>query len=203
VGAWSCEGKNDGCPAITDCSHISAAKVTLSKGDIPTAGVLQPSSEALAKATRWLEEWDGVLPEIGVPTVEHVELRSNVGDDRQGAGGLTSEQQYLMGLLMSQPHEGATCAGSSCFCRKHASLFGEAQPPSEGSPEAMEKGDEPSTSGALAELPPCKRARRSKAFWEEEKRTTSTVHNVRLERTTPHANDARRKDAILRMGACV
>jgi hypothetical protein len=191
--AWHCEGKNDGCPAITDCSHVSAAKVAPSKGDIPTADVLQPSLEALAKAACWLEQWDGILPEIGAPIVGHVESRSNVGD---GAGGLTSEQRYLMGLLMSQPHEGATCAGSSCFCRKHASLFEEARPPSEGSPEAMEKGDEPSTSGALAELPPRKRARRSKAFWEEEKRTTSTVHNVRSERPTPHANDACGKDAI-------
>ena len=51
--AWYCEGKNDGCPAITDCSHVSAAKVALSKGDIPAADVLQPSSEAFAKAARW------------------------------------------------------------------------------------------------------------------------------------------------------
>jgi hypothetical protein len=187
-----CEGKNDGCPAITDCSHVSAAKAALGNGDIPTAAVLHIGTKALAEAARWLEEWDGVLPEIGVPTAGHADFRSSCGDDRQGEGGLTCEQP-----LMRQPHDsGSACAGSSCFCQKHPSLFGEARPPSEGGLKAMEKGDKPSTSGALAELPPRKRARRSKAVWEEEKRATSTVHNVqRSERSTPPA-DARGKDAI-------
>jgi hypothetical protein len=195
-GAWYCQGKNDGCPAMTDCSHVSAAKAALKRGDVPTAGVLRINSGALAKAAPWLEEWDGVMPQIGVPTAGSESERSGGNDTHADGELLTDEQQYLMGLLMRQPHDsGLACAGSSCFCRKHASLFGEARPPSEGGSKAMEEGDEPSTSGILAELPPRKRARRSKAFWEEENCATSTVHNVRSKRPTPPA-DAHGKDAI-------
>jgi hypothetical protein len=149
-----------------------------------------------------LEEWNGALPQIGVPMAgpsSDTESGRSSGvagkDELEGEGGLTDEQRYLMRLLLRQPHEEAACAGGSCFCQKHASLFGKGRPPSEGSPEAMEEGDEPSTAGASSELPPLKRARSSKAFWEEEKRATSMVHTVQSEKPTPH-NDARGKDAI-------
>jgi hypothetical protein len=190
-GAWYCEGKNDGCPALTDCLHVSAAKVALSKGNVPTAEeVLQINSEVLAKATRWLKEWDGNLPEIGAPTAgpsfDRVSGRSGevAGGDRQWKEGLTDEQRYLMGLLMKQPHKEQACAGSSCFCRKHSSLFEEARPPSEGSPEAMEEGDK---RGASTDVQPRKRMRRSKAFSEEERSAPRqrTVHSVRSKRPTP------------------
>jgi hypothetical protein len=108
--------------------------VALAREEVPTADVLQIDSRAFVKAARWLEEWDGVLPAIGVPTAEpsfDVESRSSGGDSEQGTGGLTGEQRYLMGLLMRQPHEGAACAASSCFCQQHPSLFEEARPPSE------------------------------------------------------------------------
>jgi hypothetical protein len=197
--ALYCEGKNDGCPVITDCSHVNTAKVALGNGDIPTSDVLQIDPRAHAKAARWLEEWDRALPKIDVPTAGRtfdMGLRSNSGDDRQLEGpGLTGEQRYLMGLLMMQQHEGAACAGGSCFCRKHASLFEEARLPSKGVSEAIEAGANPPTCGASTEPSPRKRVRRSKTFWREERCAPSEVHNFRLERQTPPA-DAHGKDAV-------
>jgi hypothetical protein len=52
AGAWFCQGKNDECPAITDCSHVSAAKAALGGEDVPIAAILQLGSRALADAAR-------------------------------------------------------------------------------------------------------------------------------------------------------
>jgi hypothetical protein len=87
------------------------------------------------------------------------------------------------------------------MCRKlmlllEAHLFvGEARPPSEEGPEAIEAGAKPPTSGVSTEVQPCKRIRRSKGFWEKERCTPSEVHNFRSERQTPPGG-ARGKDAV-------
>jgi hypothetical protein len=37
AGVWYCEGKLNGCPAQYDCSHIAAAKVALTHGQVQRA----------------------------------------------------------------------------------------------------------------------------------------------------------------------
>ncbi|GAQ92845.1 hypothetical protein KFL_011640030, partial [Klebsormidium nitens] len=167
-GAWYCEGKRDGCPSLTDCSHVIAAKAALrnDSGDLSVADqmVLRLSEPLSEAALGWLERWNGELPKIGVCPA--------VGTSSQGGGdaGLSEEERYLVGLLERRPHEQATCAGDSCFCRQHDRLFGEAAA-AQIFNDRKSKGGDCGREGGSAEEdePPRKRARRNKAFWEAHK----------------------------------
>ncbi|GAQ93643.1 hypothetical protein KFL_017510010, partial [Klebsormidium nitens] len=110
----------------------------------------------------------------------------------QGEEALTEEQRYLLGLLARQPHTAAACVGSSCFCRKHASLFDEARPPSEAR-EVVAAASEGATSGVTMKQPARKRVRRSKAFWKEEAKAPMRSRPSESPKPSP---DARGKDAI-------
>ncbi|GAQ93557.1 hypothetical protein KFL_016440020, partial [Klebsormidium nitens] len=166
-GAWYCEGKRDGCPSVTDCSHVIAAKAALrNEGDLSVAVqmVLRLSEPLSEAALGWLKRWNGELPKIGVPPA--------VGTSSQGGGdaGLSEEERYLVGLLERRPHEQATCAGDSCFCRQHDRLFGEAAVAHTSNDRESNGGGRGREGGAAEEeAPPCKRARRNKAFWEAHK----------------------------------
>lgn len=93
-GGWCCEGKRDGCPSLTDCSHIGAAKAAVIKGKMPMTEALILGSGPLARtATSWLELFDGPLPLIGAPAAElfsgsaRVKQRGGMGARRKREGG--------------------------------------------------------------------------------------------------------------------
>ncbi|GAQ93681.1 hypothetical protein KFL_018090010, partial [Klebsormidium nitens] len=93
-GAWYCEGKRDGCPSLTDCSHVIAAKAALRvEKDVSVADqlVLRLSEPLSMAALSWLERWNGELPKIGVLPA--------VGTSSQGGGDavLSQEKRYLVG----------------------------------------------------------------------------------------------------------
>ncbi|GAQ77639.1 hypothetical protein KFL_000010870 [Klebsormidium nitens] len=172
AGSWYCEGKNDGCPAVSDCSHVAAAKAAVRAGDVPAASGLLVGSEALARAKLWLEQWGGEVPMIrNVPAVGHREKQTC----------LSSEQRKLVGLLARQPHEGELCAGPLCFCQRHGALFDEARRDEEA----------PSLDAASESAPEAKRPRRSKAFWKH----SHAAPVAPTMRPAPPV-DARGKDAI-------
>jgi hypothetical protein len=77
-GGYYCHGKRDGCPSLTDCEHVTSAKACLIKGDCPVADKLEGlGSGPLARgALSWLQEWDWVLPLIGVPHAVGTSLRT-------------------------------------------------------------------------------------------------------------------------------
>ncbi|GAQ93556.1 hypothetical protein KFL_016440010, partial [Klebsormidium nitens] len=166
-GAWYCEGKRDGCPSLTDCSHVIAAKAALrNEGDLPVADqmVLRLSEPLSEAALGWLEAWSGVLPALGGCSA--VDTPSQRGGDAE----LSEEERYLVGLLERRPHEQATCAGDSCFCRQHDRLFGEAAAAQTSNNRESNGGNRGREGGSAEEdEPPRKRARRNKAFWEAHK----------------------------------
>ncbi|GAQ83542.1 hypothetical protein KFL_001520120 [Klebsormidium nitens] len=118
-GVWLwCQGKNDGCPSMTECSHIAAARRALSEaGGIPVANqiIMEPSQPLSMAALCWVERWDGVMPQS--PGV-------GLSEGQEGESALREEEEYLIGLLEKRPHEPAKCSGESCFCRQHERLFG-------------------------------------------------------------------------------
>jgi hypothetical protein len=121
AGVWYCEGKRNGCPAQSDCSHIAAAKVALTHGQVQRAEGLLLESVALSRATQWIEGWEGKLPLLG----------------EASRGARTSgEERRPSAAIVGREHGGAECAGEECWCQKHRVIFGEAQPPS----EAMDEG---------------------------------------------------------------
>ncbi|GAQ90555.1 hypothetical protein KFL_006550050 [Klebsormidium nitens] len=214
-GCWYCEGKRDGCPSLTDCSHIGAAKAALIKGEVPTTEALVLGSGSLARAaTSWLESFDGRVPLIGAPAVElssgsEGNADRDSGSSRGGEGergeegkeGLSDEERYLLGLLERRPHKEAACAGDSCFCKRHEFLFGEARPPTEERREGQEGGHDAGVSNEMTEGGPAlKRARRSKAFWKAEAQRPTEVArsgaNGRSGQRSGPSTDARGKDAI-------
>ncbi|GAQ84964.1 hypothetical protein KFL_002150010, partial [Klebsormidium nitens] len=154
-------------------------KAALIKGEVPTTEALVLGSGPLAwAATSWLESFDGRLPLIGAATAKLLLGSARDLGSSRGAEGergeerrevLLDEERYLLGLLERRPHKEAACAGSSCFCKKHEFLFGEARPPTEERREGQEGGHDAGVSNEMAEGPPAlKRARRSKAFWKAE-----------------------------------
>jgi hypothetical protein len=112
------------------------------------------------------------VPSVGVPSPREV----------------ADEEQYLIELLEQRPHEPATCAGNSCFCRQHERLFGEAV-------AHTSEGDRGGERGSVAkEAPPRKRARRNKAFWEAQKQGPQPATRRGWDARPPA--EARGKEAI-------
>jgi hypothetical protein len=108
-------------------------------------------------ALSWLGRWNGDLPKIGVCPA--------VGPSLEGARDtLSEEERYLVKLLEQRPHERATCADDSCFCRQHDRLFGEAAAHTSKDLESNGGGRGGEGESVAEDAPPHKRARRNKAF---------------------------------------
>jgi hypothetical protein len=107
--------------------------------------------------------------------------------------GLAAEERHLVELLERRPHERATCAGDLCFCRQHNQLFGEAAAHVFDDRESK-GGDRGREGGSVGELPPRKRARRNKAFWEGHQQGLHTVAPQGWTARPP--TEARGKEAI-------
>jgi hypothetical protein len=171
VGLWYCEGKRNGCPAQYDCSHIAAAKLALTHGQVQRAEGLLLDSVALSRAAHWIEGWKGRLPLLG---------EASGG----GAAQTSREERRPPAAIAGREHGGAECRGEECWCRKHRLIFGEAQPPSDAmDEEAVEL--EASTSQ--------KQVRRGGKWWAE--------HASEMQRATPCRAeeppvDARGKEAV-------
>jgi hypothetical protein len=170
VGVWYCEGKRNGCAAQYDCSHIAAAKVALTHGQVQRAEGLLLESVALSRATQWIEGWEGKLPLLG----------------EASRGARTSgEERRPPAAIVGREHGGAECAGEECWCRKHRVIFGEAQPPS----KAMDEG-------AMEELgasTPQKQVRRGAKYWAEH---ASEMRRDAPRRAEEPPGDARGKEAV-------
>jgi hypothetical protein len=171
AGVWYCEGKQNGCPAQYDCSHIAAAKVALSHGQVQRAEGLLLDSFALSRAAQWIEQWEGRLPLLG---------EASGGGEAQ----TSREERRLPAAFAGQEHGGAQCAGEDCWCQKHRVIFGEAQPPL----EAMDEG-----AVELGASTPQKQVRRGARYWAE--------HASEMPRGTPHRaeeppGDARGMEAV-------
>ncbi|GAQ93261.1 hypothetical protein KFL_013980010 [Klebsormidium nitens] len=115
---WYCEGKQSGCNTSGDCGHIRAVKDALrnSGRSIERVSGCLFSEDRLAKARAWLLETDRKEERNGAPELKE-------GGPGEVPSDLSSVEQYLMELLVGQPHE-ASCKGALCFCKKHEQLFG-------------------------------------------------------------------------------
>ncbi|GAQ85448.1 hypothetical protein KFL_002360010, partial [Klebsormidium nitens] len=104
-----------------------------------------------------------------------------------------AEERYLVELLERRPHERATCAGESCFCRQHDRLFDETAA-HVFDDRGSKGGDRGREGGSVEEQPPRKRARRNKTFWEGHQQCSHTVAPQGWTARPP--TEARGKEAI-------
>jgi hypothetical protein len=138
AGLWYCEGKRNGCPAQYDCSHIAAAKVALTHGQVQRAEGLLLDSVALSRATQW----------------------PLLGEASGGGEAQTSREERRPSVAIAgREHGVAECAGEKCWCRKHRLIFGEARPPS----EAMDSEGQVE----LRASTPQRQVRRGARYWAE------------------------------------
>jgi hypothetical protein len=103
AGLCYCEGKRNGCPAQYDCSHIAAAKLALTHGQVQHAEGLLLDSVALSRAAQWIEHWEGRLPLLG---------EASGGDEAQ----TSREERRPSVAIATGEHGGAECAGEECWC---------------------------------------------------------------------------------------
>jgi hypothetical protein len=171
AGVWYCEGKLDGCPAQYDCSHIAAAKLAVTLGQVQRTKGMLLESAALSMAAQWIKQWDGKLPLLG----------------ESGGAGMSARERRPSAAIAGREHEGTECKGDECFCQTHRLTFGALErPPSEPMDERVV--------GALEGSTPQKQVRRGALRWWAE-------HASEMQRAAPRTceeppADARGEEAV-------